>query len=45
MAQKGIYLNDVVIEDPFYTLKNEDFTDSEAIVRKGKKVFHRLMLK
>ena len=45
MAQKGIYLNDAVIEDPFYTLKSEDFTDSEAIVRKGKKVFHRLMLK
>ncbi len=45
MAQKGIYLNDVVIEDPFYALKSEDFTDSEAIVRKGKKVFHRLMLK
>ena len=45
MAQKGIYLNDAVIEDPFYSLKAEDFTDSEAIVRKGKKVFHRLMLK
>lgn len=45
MAQRGIYLNDVVIEDPFYTLKAEDFTDSEAIVRKGKKVFLRLMLK
>ena len=45
MQQKGIYLNDVVVEDPFYVLKNEDFTDNEAIVRKGKKVFHRLQIK
>ena len=44
MAQKGIYLNDVVVEDPFYTLKDSDFSDSEAIVRKGKKIFHRLKI-
>ena len=44
MAQKGIYLNDAVVEDPFYTLKDSDFSDSEAIVRKGKKIFHRLKI-
>ncbi len=45
IQQKGVYLNDVVVEDPFYTLKDSDFTDSEAIIRKGKKVFHRLLIK
>ncbi len=45
IAQKGIYLNDVAVDDPFYVLKDEDFTDNEAIVRKGKKVFHRLQVK
>ena len=45
IAQKGIYLNDVAVDDPFYVLKDEDFTDKEAIVRKGKKVFHRLQVK
>ena len=43
MAQKGIYLNDVAVEDPFYSLKEEDFENGEAIIRKGKKVFHRLI--
>lgn len=45
IQQKGVYLNDVVVEDPFYTLQTSDFTDSEAIIRKGKKVFHRLLVK
>ncbi len=45
ISQKGVYLNDVALEDQFYALKESDFTDGEAIVRKGKKVFHRLLLK
>ena len=45
MSQKGIYLNDAVVEDPFYVLNDGDFTDNEAIVRKGKKIFHRLKIK
>jgi len=42
ILQKGIYLNDKVIEDPFYMLKKEDFSKDEAIVRKGKKIYHKI---
>jgi len=42
IAQKGVYLNDSVIEDPFYTLTEKDFTNNEAIIRKGKKIFHKI---
>ncbi|MCQ2528347.1 MAG: tyrosine--tRNA ligase [Saccharofermentans sp.] len=43
MQQKGVYLNDVVVEDMFYALSDSDFDENgEAIVRKGKKVYHRL---
>ena len=43
MQQKGVYLNDVVIEDMFYQLSDSDFDDNgEAIVRKGKKVYYRI---
>ena len=45
IQQKGIYLNDNVVEDLFYNLSESDFNDGEAIVRKGKKVYHRLLLK
>lgn len=45
ISQKGVYLNDIALEDQFYALKESDFTNGEAIVRKGKKVFHRLLLK
>jgi len=44
MTQKGIYLNDTPIEDPYYTLSANDFSENEAIVRKGKKVYHKLIL-
>ncbi len=42
IQQKGIYLNDKVIEDPFYMLKKEDFAADEAILRKGKKIYHKI---
>ena len=43
--QKGVYLNDVVVEDKFYKLSEKDFDkDGEAIARKGKKVYHRLKI-
>ncbi|MCQ2482376.1 MAG: tyrosine--tRNA ligase [Clostridia bacterium] len=45
IQQKGVYLNDDVVEDLFYNLSEKDFNDGEAIVRKGKKVYHRLLLK
>lgn len=37
IQQKGVYLNDAVVEDPFYALRESDFDASdEAILRKGK---------
>ena len=45
IQQKGVYLNDNVVEDQFYALAESDFDDNgEAIVRKGKKVYHRLKI-
>ncbi len=44
MKQGGLYLNDQAIKDFEYLLTPSDFTDQEAILRKGKKVYHRLQL-
>ena len=44
IAQNGIYLNDAAVTDPFYMLTSADFTDGEAIIRKGKKIYHRLQV-
>ena len=45
IQQKGVYLNDVAVEDQFYNLSESDFdANGEAIVRKGKKNYHRLKL-
>jgi len=43
VAQGGLYLNDIAVDDPNRTLSPADFIDGEAIVRKGKKVYHRLL--
>lgn len=42
MAQHGITLNDVRIDDEAYLLKATDFPDGKAILRKGKKKYYRL---
>ncbi len=42
IAQGGISLNDNKIEDVNYFLTDTDFTDGYAILKKGKKVFHKL---
>lgn len=42
IAQGGISLNDNKIEDISYKLGDEDFKDGYAILRKGKKVYHKL---
>ena len=42
IAQGGITLNDVKIEDIGYRLSENDFCEGYAILRKGKKVFHKL---
>lgn len=43
IAQGAISLNDVKIDDIGYVLKEKDFKDGYAILKKGKKVFHKLV--
>ncbi|MDD2534222.1 MAG: tyrosine--tRNA ligase, partial [Eubacteriales bacterium] len=42
MQQGGIYLNDEAITDVQRLLVATDFINGEAIIRKGKKAYHRL---
>jgi len=45
IEQKGVYLNDVVVEDKFYMLTEKDFDDNgEAIARKGKKGYLKIKI-
>ena len=45
IAQKGITLNDNTVEDQFYVLSEADFDDEgQAVCRKGKKMFRRLIV-
>lgn len=43
IAQGAISLNDEKISDILYTLKEEDFAEGYAIIRKGKKVYYKLV--
>ena len=43
IQQNGLSLNDEKVTDPDYALSDSDFTDGEAIVKKGKKKFYRLL--
>ena len=40
----GISLNDKKIDDIQYILSEKDFTDGFAILKKGKKGFHKLSI-
>ncbi len=42
ISQGGITLNDNKVEDISYILSETDFKDGYAILKKGKKVFHKL---
>ena len=42
IGQGGITLNDTKITDMNYQLSEADFTQGYAILKKGKKVFHKL---
>lgn len=42
IQQSGITLNDRVVTDESYRLTPADFQTGEAILRKGKKIYHRL---
>ena len=43
IQQNGLSLNDEKVTDPDYTLSDSDFTEGEAIVKKGKKKYYRLL--
>ena len=42
ITQGGISLNDIKISDITYTLSDGDYTNGYAILKKGKKIFHKL---
>jgi len=42
---KGVSVDDVLVEKSTDTLKLDDFTKGYIIIRKGKKVFHKISLK
>lgn len=44
VQQNGLRLNDAVITDFAYVLNEADFNAGEAIVKKGKKNYHKLVL-
>lgn len=44
IQQNGIRINDALISDVAYNLSAADFIDGEAIVKKGKKTHHKLVL-
>ena len=43
IQQNGLSLNDAKVADAVYVLSDGDFHDGEAIVKKGKKKFYRLV--
>ena len=45
IEQGGISLNDVKVTDTGYVLSEEDFKDGYAIIKKGKKVYHKLLIR
>jgi len=44
IQQGGITLNDKKIDNIEYIVKEKDFTNGELIIRKGKKIFHKIMI-
>ncbi|MCI8587571.1 MAG: tyrosine--tRNA ligase, partial [Clostridia bacterium] len=44
ITQGGISLNDAKIDDVSYTLSDNDFNNGYAILKKGKKIFHKLVM-
>lgn len=45
IAQGGVLLNGEKVTDEFRALSEEDFTDGEAMIKKGKKVFHKVRIR
>lgn len=44
MVQNGISINGTVVSDPAAVVALNDFTDGELMIKKGKKVFHKVCL-
>ena len=44
VQQGGVSLNDAKVTDPMQTLTTADFEKGYAVLKKGKKVFHKLLL-
>ncbi len=44
VQQGGVAVNDVKVTDPAATLSEADFADGAAIIKKGKKVYHKITL-
>ena len=44
ITQNGISVNDAKVTDIFLEIKEDDFTDNEIVIKKGKKVHHKVNL-
>ena len=44
ITQNGISVDDVKVSDVFLKIKEDDFTDNELVIKKGKKVYHKVNL-
>ena len=44
IEQAGVTLNDQVVEDVAARVSESDFEDGKLMIRKGKKVYHRIKL-
>ena len=45
VQQGGVSLNDVKVTDALYMLSDVDFNEGFAVIKKGKKVFHKIVKK
>ena len=45
VQQGGVSVNDAKVTDPMRLLTNDDFADGYAVIKKGKKVFHKIIIK
>ncbi len=43
VQQGGVSVNDVKVSDPLRVLTDEDFKDGFVVIKKGKKVFHKIV--
>ena len=44
VIQGGITVNDDKVESPAFSLSKDDFADGYIVVKKGKKIFHKIII-